>query len=415
MAGYYPLPAYRVGSGINFEPVTNALTDLTNTRFKREQMDQQAKNALMDQQRFQAQEARQNELMNLQREEFALKKAEVPFNRQYQQGQLANQSAQIKALEAETAAKLRAQQREEAFMAQFDAPPAAAAPQTPPSRLGGPRPTDMGEGAGRFSMLGQQPMRQQAPPMYAGGPKPIDIAEGETGPGMQVGDRMAPPQQPQQAQQPVTLRTMFDKLDPQAKAVAMGLLQSGKREEFLQMLQSGGTPPGAKPPTEQQSKDAFFVRRMMDEERTLAQVIPMDEKGNIKGANNFDPTKSSAWAPDGDMDVAWGLGKLPTRQYNSPEWNRYYDAARSWLATILRKDTGATVTKEEMGWYFPMLFPQPGDTPELVLDKARRRNDYMQGLKESAGPLSDKMNKDYVPPQGYPGQADRLKQKYGLE
>jgi hypothetical protein len=105
--GYFPLPAYRVGSGINFEPVTNALTDLTNTRFKREQMDQQQKNALMEQQRWEASNARAESQHGMQAEQHrnALmdRQWQQPLERQKAEMGLKLTQAQIDATRAQAA------------------------------------------------------------------------------------------------------------------------------------------------------------------------------------------------------------------------------------------------------------------------------------------------------------------------
>jgi hypothetical protein len=398
--GFFPLVAPNAGGGLNFEPVNNALMNFQQTRARNQAFEQerQNQNALM--QRHASSDSRAQQELAMRKQQFEAEQAQraqmMPLELERNRMLNANTQSEIDARKAAMAAQTRTQQREEEFYNQFAPTPPAGLPA--PNKLGGPMPE---QGVGRFSSIGAAPA--MPPPLRAGAPtgQSFDVAQGEPGPGLQVGDPMpkAQPVAPQAApQQPVTLRTLFDKLTPENKAIAQGLLAAGKKEDFVKMLQAGGNP-DAKPPTEQQSKDAFFVRRMMDETARLDKLLQMNpETGEIKG---YDPTKANPYAPNDKFDIAGGfLGSIPTRQFNPEGWNRYYDAARSFVATILRKDTGATVTKEEMDWYFPMLFPQPGDKPANVKDKAERRREYMEGLKASAGPLSDRINGNYTPGGG---------------
>lgn len=66
--GFFPLVAPNAGGGLNFEPISNALTDLQTNRFRQQQMDLQQRNALMDQQRWQAENARADETQGWQRQ-----------------------------------------------------------------------------------------------------------------------------------------------------------------------------------------------------------------------------------------------------------------------------------------------------------------------------------------------------------
>lgn len=128
----------------------------------------------------------------------------------------------------------------------------------------------------------------------------------------------------------------------------------------------GSAAPKAPDLKEYQTKDAIFAERL---ERTNAAIDRVME--------DYDPTRASnAWVPDDGP-----IGRL----VNSSKWKQYLQAAREGIAAILRKDTGAAVTEAEWNLYWPMLFPQPGDTPEVVEQKRLARKAAAEGLKGSSG------------------------------
>jgi hypothetical protein len=138
-------------------------------------------------------------------------------------------------------------------------------------------------------------------------------------------------------------------------------------------------------PTEQQTKDASFAERMLRAEMDLRQVSPINEKGEF---TKYNPSRAAnAYAPDSpSWSNLWSANLI-----NSKEWQQYQRAAREGIAAILRKDTGAAVTDAEWEWYFPMYYPQPGDSPQVTLDKQRARIAVAKGLRGGSGPAFDRM------------------------
>lgn len=57
----------------------------------------------------------------------------------------------------------------------------------------------------------------------------------------------------------------------------------------------------------------------------------------------------------------------------APNDRRFISAAKDWLAPILRRDSGAAVSDEEILTYMDMYIPQPGDPPQLLREKAEAR------------------------------------------
>ena len=80
-----------------------------------------------------------------------------------------------------------------------------------------------------------------------------------------------------------------------------------------------------------------------------------------------------------------GLGN----QFVSGDYQRARQFANEFLSGILRKDTGAAITEEEMKTFGRTYLPQPGDSPEVVAQKriARRQavDDLRRGLGDRGG------------------------------
>lgn len=69
----------------------------------------------------------------------------------------------------------------------------------------------------------------------------------------------------------------------------------------------------------------------------------------------------------------------------SEEFQLGQQAAKEWLAPVLRKDTGAAVTDGEMAMYGPMYLPMPGDGPEVIAQKREARKRAEEGLRDGMG------------------------------
>jgi hypothetical protein len=167
---------------------------------------------------------------------------------------------------------------------------------------------------------------------------------------------------------------------PQQKAgIALALGEKGKAVDAL--IEKGADL------KEHQTKDAGFAEMMLRAEAGLREVVPTDKSGKFL---KYDPTSNMyKFLPD------WNVT-------NSSEWQTYTRNAREGIAAVLRKHTGAAVTKEEWDWYFPMYYPQPGDSAEVVADKQRARISMARGLRSSSGPAFDQM---------FPKFNDQLRQR----
>jgi len=67
------------------------------------------------------------------------------------------------------------------------------------------------------------------------------------------------------------------------------------------------------------------------------------------------------------------------------DYQQYEQAARAWIAAILRQESGAAIPPEEMTNYMRTYFPQTGDSQATIDQKERSRQTAMQALQVSSG------------------------------
>jgi hypothetical protein len=65
---------------------------------------------------------------------------------------------------------------------------------------------------------------------------------------------------------------------------------------------------------------------------------------------------------------------------------RFETAKSAFITAMLRQESGAAVNKSEFSRYEKELFPQPGDAPEVVQQKAQLRAAAIEQMKGAAGP-----------------------------
>jgi hypothetical protein len=143
---------------------------------------------------------------------------------------------------------------------------------------------------------------------------------------------------------------------------------------FFQPARGGGAPaivPGVSPPkkdsalTEAQAKAATFMSQMRAAEQELAGVP-------------IDPTK--LWSQI-DVGLAGGLTNVAA----SPAAQRARQAQEQWAESFLRFKTGAAATADEVRGNVRTFFPQPGDSPEVIAQKKRAREQAAQDIAFAAG------------------------------
>ena len=144
---------------------------------------------------------------------------------------------------------------------------------------------------------------------------------------------------------------------------------------------AGGTAGGGELKlTEGQSKDMVYLRRGSEANALLD-----------KYANNLTMTGGDqGWRGIADSVVRglpFGLGEGAAANVAvSGERQQAEQAAKEFLSAILRKDTGAAITNQEIEIYGKTYLPQPGDSESTLQQKARARQVALEAIETGLGP-----------------------------
>lgn len=137
----------------------------------------------------------------------------------------------------------------------------------------------------------------------------------------------------------------------------------------------------SRPLTEGQAKTAGYAKRMVEAEGILS-VPPEGGKAIIDEA---DPGRASLNPLSGDFWSAMNR-KYGPNMTQSPEYQKFLNGAQEWVRAKLRKESGAAISQSEWESEFSTYFPQPGDKPETVAQKAALRATAVESMKaESRG------------------------------
>lgn len=126
-------------------------------------------------------------------------------------------------------------------------------------------------------------------------------------------------------------------------------------------------PAGSAPPklTVEAGKNTGFYLRTLDANETLNQL---EQQG-------LDFLQQNAEA------VPLGLGNY----VRTPEFQKFDQARRDFVNAILRRESGAVISPEEFDNANKQYFPQPGDSPEVIAQKRRNRQNAIEGLRIGSG------------------------------
>jgi hypothetical protein len=119
----------------------------------------------------------------------------------------------------------------------------------------------------------------------------------------------------------------------------------------------------AKPPTEGQLGASGFANRMEASE-TIFSRIPADQvpRFGMSGQSSI------------------------LSYFRSPEGQMAKQAADDWIRAKLREESGAVIGEDEMMAEYKTYFPMPGDSAQVVAQKAQARQRATDAMKRNAGP-----------------------------
>lgn len=132
--------------------------------------------------------------------------------------------------------------------------------------------------------------------------------------------------------------------------------------------------------TEAQSKAAVFASQMRSASKNI---------DAIEGSNDL-----SKFGNQIDSVMAGGL----TNMLSSSAAQKYKQAQRQWAESFLRIKTGAAANKEEVENNIKTFFPQVGDGPEVIKQKAEQRKQAEEDVIYSSGPAAAKFAVKDEPP-----------------
>ena len=152
----------------------------------------------------------------------------------------------------------------------------------------------------------------------------------------------------------------------------------------------------------------------------------MGAGGQLKGVSGGQPTEAQANAagfaqrmelsnsiinslPAGSQP-GWGtrtfetipfVGGAMARAGQGADTQKYDQAAQDWIRAKLRKESGAAIGKDEMIQEYNTYFPQVGDSPEKLAQKAEARRVATLGMQKAAGRAYEAYT-PVAPPTGGP-------------
>ena len=129
-----------------------------------------------------------------------------------------------------------------------------------------------------------------------------------------------------------------------------------------------------RPPTETQSKMRVALSRA---EPALRQ---------IEAFLGYDPATDSFAPGRGRVPEESFLGRYtPGRYFQSPEVQAYDQAAEALVSAILRIESGAAITEQELESYKRQFIPRPGDRPEVIRQKLQTLRATLDAIRQASG------------------------------
>ena len=96
----------------------------------------------------------------------------------------------------------------------------------------------------------------------------------------------------------------------------------------------------------------------------------------------YDPTSSGQWIDNSEWAPNWMKNKKAVEAHA---------AQANWIETYLRDASGAAIPPSERMAYAKDYFPQPGDTPDVVANKERLRQQKMENSLIGSGPKGQRL------------------------
>jgi hypothetical protein len=159
----------------------------------------------------------------------------------------------------------------------------------------------------------------------------------------------------------------------------------------------------AKPATEEQAKARTFFKRMEGATKVFNQpALDANKKPIIGPDGNPLTIEQVAGKPEIGAEIAGSLpiiGGVAKRTAESPNRQLYRQAQENWVTANLRKESGALIGPEEMKNEILKYFPQLGEGPEVIAQKAEARRIAEEGMKSNANFPVERKTEEKAPAQ----------------
>jgi len=137
------------------------------------------------------------------------------------------------------------------------------------------------------------------------------------------------------------------------------------RKAFVKKISEANADAATGKKTEAQAKASSFAARMQQAEGDLSKL-------QNEGLSGVQAVTSSI--------------PVVGNYLQSTDHQKFETAKSAFITAMLRQESGAAVNKSEFTRYEKELFPQPGDAPEVVQQKAALRAAAIEQMKGAAGP-----------------------------
>lgn len=190
-----------------------------------------------------------------------------------------------------------------------------------------------------------------------------------------------------------------DMWSAQADPVSGGVVMYNKKTGESRPLGPGGGVPGGPQGiklTDTQAKAFSAVNRL----RVARQQ--MDAAGFPSGV-------TGRWDAAATGTTQGPVSKLIPSEAATDQGRQYYTAARNLIAALLRKESGAAITKDEWEQLGPLYIPMPYDDPTTRQNKIKMLDAMEQSAVSEAGPagagLLNRPAPGQAPDVSFPGPA----------
>lgn len=137
------------------------------------------------------------------------------------------------------------------------------------------------------------------------------------------------------------------------------------RKTFIKRVSETAADAATGKKTEAQAKASSFAARMQQAEQELSKL-------QNEGLSGTQAITSSI--------------PVVGNYLQSTDHQKFETAKSAFITALLRQESGAAINKNEFSRYEKELFPQPGDAPQVVQQKAQLRAAAIEQMKGAAGP-----------------------------